>query len=108
LISFHDVSFPYHEDLRVDTYEDLFKNFLVSAERAHDKDPPQYRSMIDTIVEILSHHDPHEQSSLMLDYCLTYNFKSDWLKKGPKEKKRSVADELGVMQETPSTCYFTL
>ena len=89
-----------NEDLRVDYYDEVFDKLMKAKARVEDKNPPEYRSLVDNLLAILSLMDQEEKSDQLMQLGLSLGFNVAWLKKAKKQKTDSMVERAIKLKES--------
>ncbi len=104
----YSCSFPFkspfndiiNEDLRVEYYHEVWEKLKVAKARVEDKNPPEFRALVDNILAVLSLMDDGEKADALLQLGLSLGFKCQWLKKAKKEKKKTMVERAEKLAES--------
>ena len=80
------------QELRVEFYDEVTDKLKVACTRLHDKNPPEFRLMVETIKTILEMPSDDDRSDALCDLAIDKEFNIEWIQKqknpGPVKRIR--------------------
>ena len=80
-------------DLRVEYYDEIMVKLQKAKARFEDKNPPEFRAMVDALKVILEMQDDDERTNALYDMAIEASFKVEWLTKKRRRRKHEAGWE---------------